>query len=67
MLFLTILGYFTLGYFCILSVIIDNCRLFHFRLFATIINYFILGYFRLCEIIVGYFLLLKTISPFVYY
>jgi hypothetical protein len=29
------------------------------------LSYFILGYFRLCEAIVGYFWLLKVISPYV--
>jgi hypothetical protein len=54
-----------------LYVIFGYCRLFHFKLFATtislfsILNYFILGYFQLCEIIVGYFWLLKVISPYV--
>jgi hypothetical protein len=31
----------------------------------AIINYFILGYFQLCDDIVGYFWLLKVISPYV--
>jgi hypothetical protein len=31
----------------------------------AILNYFILGYFRLCEVNVGYFWLLKFISPYV--
>jgi hypothetical protein len=33
--------------------------------FFLILNYFILSYFRLCEIIVGYFWLLKIISLYV--
>jgi hypothetical protein len=30
----------------------------------VILSYFILGYFQLCEVIIGYFWLLKVISPF---
>jgi hypothetical protein len=39
--------------------------LFHPRLLLAILNYFILSYFQQCEVIIGYFWLLKVISPYV--
>ncbi len=43
-------------------------KLLHFKLFyvfLVILNYFIFGNFQSCEIIIGYFWLLKVISPYV--
>jgi len=51
-LFLAIIGYFILSYLWLLLKKL------------VILSYFILGYFRLCDIIVGYFWLLKDISPY---
>jgi hypothetical protein len=51
MLFLDIVNYFIL-----------SCN--YYKLLLVITNYFILCYFQLCEVIVGYFLLLKTISSY---
>jgi hypothetical protein len=78
---LIILGYFRLFHLRLFSTIVSSfglfyvilgyCKPFHFRLFVTIISsfdYFKLFHFmlfRVCEVIVGYFLLLKVISPYV--
>jgi hypothetical protein len=50
---LDIVHYFSLGYLQL------------YKLLLTIVSYFILGYFLLCDPILGYFWLLKFISPYV--